>query len=585
MSSAAAIAAEIAVTEPGAAFDQAVAELAGRKRAWAQTSIAERLKLLDEVKTATHAVAEAWAELGAEQKGIAKGSPLAGEEWTSGPWALLAALDNYRFTLANLDGNRHIAGLKKRVGRSGQTIVRMFPHSIFDRLLLSGVHAEVWMEAGVTPDNLSQHTASAYREPPAARAGKVSLVLGAGNISSISPLDVLHKLVAEHAVVMLKLNPVNDYLRGVLEGALRPLIDAGYVRIVCGGADAGQYLCNHPLIEDIHITGSVLSHDAIVFGSGPEGRRRKDLNDPINKRPITSELGAVCPTIVVPGPWSNADLRFQAEHVATQKLHNSGFNCIACQILVLPEDWRLTEAFRSELRRVLTSVPGRPLYYPGAEERLAEFAAHYPQAARLGPPRQDAERVVVALPNTTAGDPYALQREVFAPALGEVLLPSPDAETYLRAAIRYCNDNLQGTLGANILIHPRTLKELGDRFEAIVADLRYGCIAVNAWSGLGFLLMQAPWGAFPGHPLNDIQSGRGFVHNTLMFDRPERTLVYAPFWPSPRSVLHGAMTLLPRPPWFVTNKRADKIGRRLVEFQYRPSWLKLPGIFLQALFG
>jgi aldehyde dehydrogenase (NAD(P)+) len=63
------------------------------------------------------------------------------------------------------------------------------------------------------------------------------------------------------------------------------------------------------------------------------------------------------------------------------------------------------------------------------------------------------------------------------------------------------------------------------------------------------------------------------VHNTLLFDRPERGLVYGPFRPHPR------------PAWFVTNKRADKIGRRLVEFQYRPSWLKLPGIALQALLG
>ena len=584
MSSTAAIPA-VAVSEPQPGLDRALAELAARKRGWARASIAERLALLDAVKTATHAVAETWAELGAEKKGIAKGSPLAGEEWTSGPWALLAALDNYRFTLAHLDGNRHIAGLKKRVGRSGQTIVRVFPQSIFDRLLLSGVYADVWMEPGVTPDNLSQHTAGAYREPAAARNGKVSLVLGAGNISSISPLDVLHKLIAEHAVVILKLNPVNDYLYDVLCRALGPLIDPGFLRIVRGGTDVGQYLCNHSLVEDIHITGSVVSHDAIVFGTGPEGRRRKQANDPINKRPITSELGAVCPTIVVPGPWTKADVRFQAEHVATQKLHNSGFNCIACQILLLPEGWALTEALQTELRNVLSRVPGRPLYYPGAKERLSEFSRHYPQAARLTPPRQDAARVVVAFPKTGAGDPYAMQHEVFAPALGEVLLPAPDAESYLRAAIRYCNDYLQGTLGANILIHPRTLAELGDRFEEIVGDLHYGCIAVNAWTGLGFLLSQTPWGAFPGHPLNDIQSGRGFVHNTLLFDRAERTVVYAPFRPYPRNLLHGSMTLLPRPPWFVTNKRADKIGRRLVEFQYRPSWLKLPGIVLQALLG
>jgi aldehyde dehydrogenase (NAD(P)+) len=386
-------------------------------------------------------------------------------------------------------------------------------------------------------------------------------------------------------VVVLKLNPVNAYLFEVLTSAMRPLIDAGFLRIVRGGTEVGQYLCNHTLVEDIHITGSAASHDAIVFGTGADGKRRKEANNPLNKRPITSELGAVCPTIVVPGPWTTADLRFQAEHVATQKLHNFGFNCIACQIVVLPEEWKLREQFQRELRRVLSAVPDRALYYPGAQKRLDDFAAHYPHVSRLSSSPSAADRIVVTLPQPGTSDQHAMQQEVFAPALGELLLSAPDAESYLRAAIRYCNENLQGTLGANIVIHPGTLKELGARFEEIIADLHYGCIAVNAWTGLGFLLSRTPWGAFPGHPLNDIQSGRGFVHNTLLFDHPERSVVYAPFRPYPRNVLHGSMTLLPRPPWFVTNKRADRIGRLLVEFQYRASWLKLPGIFLQALLG
>jgi len=562
------------------AMDKALRELADNKLTWARTSPADRLKLLEAVKTATYEVAEEWAELSAEQKGIPEGSPLAGEEWTSGPWAMLAALDNYRFTLANIEGNRHIAGLKKRKGGHDQTIVSVFPHSIFDRLLLSGVYADVWMERGVTPANLSENTAAAYREPAGARAGKLSLVLGAGNISSISPLDVLHKLIAEHAVVILKLNPVNACLHDVLYASLYPLIDRGFVRVVRGGTDVGQYLCNHPLVEDIHITGSGASHDAIVFGTGAEGSRRKAANDPLNKRPITSELGAVCPTIVVPGPWTKADLRFQAEQVATQKLHNSGFNCVACQLLVMPADWSQTEAFRTELQRVLAGASKRALYYPGAKQRLADFTTNYAaerEAASGGS--------CVVVPLRATNDVHVTQNEVFAPALGEVLLPGADAGQYLRQAIRYCNENLRGTLGANIVIHPRTRAELGDRFEQILTDFHYGCIAVNTWTGLGFLLTQTPWGAFPGHPLNDIQSGTGFVHNTFLFDRAERTVVYAPFRPFPRNLLHGSMTLLPRPPWFITNKRADKIGRHLVEFQYRPSWLKLPGIFFHALLG
>jgi hypothetical protein len=46
------------------------------------------------------------------------------------------------------------------------------------------------------------------------------------------------------------------------------------------------------------------------------------------------------PVIVLPGGWSNADLKFQADLVATMRLHNGGHNCIASQVPVLPRTGR-----------------------------------------------------------------------------------------------------------------------------------------------------------------------------------------------------------------------------------------------------
>jgi hypothetical protein len=37
-------------------------------------------------------------------------------------------------------------------------------------------------------------------------------VLGAGNVSSIGPMDALYELFAKDHVVLLKLNPVNEHL-------------------------------------------------------------------------------------------------------------------------------------------------------------------------------------------------------------------------------------------------------------------------------------------------------------------------------------------------------------------------------------
>jgi aldehyde dehydrogenase (NAD(P)+) len=70
-----------------------------------------------------------------------------------------------------------------------------------------------------------------------------------------------------------------------------------------------------------------------------------------------------------------------------------------------------------------------------------------------------------------------------------------------------------------------------------------------------------------------------------MFDNVQRTVVEAPFRPFPRNLLHGSFTLLPRPPWFVTHKRAAEVARLLTSFQFKPGWLRLPRVFYHALLG
>ena len=161
-----------------------------------------------------------------------------------------------------------------------------------------------------------------------------------------------------------------------------------------------------------------------------------------------------------------------------------------------------------------------------------------------------------------------------------------DPEAFLIAAIEYANTELWGTLGANILIHPRTIREIGTRrFEEILADFRYGTIGINGWCGIGFLIAACPWGAYPGHTLEDVGSGIGTVHNAFMLENTEKVVLRAPWRPFPRGVLSGQFTLLPRPPFFITNRRQHKIGEALTRFEYRPGWLKLPGIFLNALLG
>lgn len=53
--------------------------------------------------------------------------------------------------------------------------------------------------------------------------------------------------------------------------------------------------------------------------------------------------------------------------------------------------------------------------------------------------------------------------------------------------------------------------------------------AVNLWSAFGFGMGSTLWGAFPGNSDRDIQSGKGFVHNTFMLDHPQKNVLRAPF--------------------------------------------------------
>ena len=62
----------------------------------------------------------------------------------------------------------------------------------------------------------------------------------------------------------------------------------------------------------------------------------------------------------------------------------------------------------------------------------------------------------------------------------------------------------------------------------------------------------------------------------------ERTVLTGPFRPFPRSIMHGELSLFPKPPWFVTARSALDTGKALTSYGSEPRWLGLPGIFAAA---
>lgn len=562
-------------------LDAAVSEVRANSEAWVATPVAERLLLLDELIRDVAAVADEWIAACVDAEGLDPARPESGEEALVGPYFVIRNLRLLRRSLLDIEaaGRPRIPG-PVRTRPDGQVTAGVFPGSLLDRLFYPGIRAEVWMEPGITAATLPATQASAYREP---HEGRVCVVLGGGNVSSIGPMDILHKLFVEDRAVVLKMHPVNGYLAPILERGFRALLVRGVLRIVRGGAGEGAYLCVHPGVDEVHVTGSDRTYEAIVFGPGEEGQRRREKGARTTTKRVTAELGNVSPVIVVPGAWSAFDLERQAENVATMLTNNAGFNCNAARVIITHAGWTQRERFLRALARRLERIQPRLAWYPGAVERFDTFVGPHAEARLFGQRRAggDGQRLPWALIpglDPSAADDVCFSGEAFCGVFAETALTAPDIVSFLDQAVEFANGTLWGTLNATILIHPATERQPGvaAALDRAIAALRYGTVAVNGWAALGFGLVVAPWGAFPGSEPEDVQSGIGFVHDTLMLSRSQKTVIRAPFRP------------FPKPVWFAGHRTTHRLAPRLARFEAATglaSLAMLPSIAALALLG
>ena len=561
------------VGHPIEVLDAAMSAVAANADAWAATSPADRALLLDRIIADTYSESEAWTAAACQAKGHDPKTTEGGEEMFSGIGTFIRMARTLAVSLRQIDaeGRPQFPGPVTE-SADGRLVVQVFPSSTFDKLLYAKTTGEVWIEPRVTRAELEADQAPAYKDPAAWKG--VSLVLGAGNVASLGPRDVLSKLFVEGKVVVLKANPVNDYLVPHWTAAMSSLIEAGFLAIVEGGAEAGKYLCTHELVDEIHVTGSDKTHDAIVFGGGEEGARRKAANDPVITKPVSCELGNVSPVIIVPGDWTAKDIAFQAENVATMLTNNAGFNCLTPRVLITWEGWTQRPAFLAALADRLRSIPTRQAYYPGAADRQTLFLTAHPEAQLLGTPAAG-ELPWTFIPgvDSSATDDICFNVEAFCGLMAETALPSADAASFVDAAVDFANDVVWGTLSASVIAHPTSLADatVGPRIEAAVANLRYGGIGLNIWHAMCFALGTTTWGAYPGHPITDIQSGSGIVGNAFMLEHVQKSVVRGPFRSSPK------------PPYFSTAKNGRQTMERMLAFEAGPSWAKLPGLLLAAL--
>ena len=357
---------------------------------------------------------------------------------------------------------------------------------------------------------------TAYSE--CCQQGSVSLVLGAGNQTFLTMIDVLDRIFLHSECVLIKHHPLRPYLMKPFQKILRALIEDDVLRMVVDESnDVTAELIQHPSIQHVHLTGSTQTYNKVT-----------ELVKAATKSKtcgITAELGCATPWIVVPGPWSDNELENAAKLLVGSKKANGGCNCLSPQVVVVPPKRVFnTELFNTDyfcalIEKELRTQATVPCYYPGSTKRKQDFCAVYTESKTISSDKYTT--------NATSGDDisviylksddknlYCIENEVFGSLLVIVEMESDiaDLPSYLDDVVKFVNSKVYGTLSCTVLSSKDTDSRLIDK---MVANLNYGMIAVNNWTGLGYTTagLGGTWGP---HPCDTgEQSGRGRVGNIL----------------------------------------------------------------------
>lgn len=507
---------------------------------WAKVDHPTRLFYLQSCRTNLKRVAPVWVEVEAKLRGHDEHSAAGAESWMLGPLPLARML-RYLEDGLQCGGRPKVGSHRLRI--DGRSISRVFPYGPYEALLFWGTQAQVWSVG-------SELQGQEYRESRDTPQGP-ALVLGASNVSSIGATDVLSKLFCENRPVVCKVPPRLEALMPIFEEVFYPLIRDRHVQFVCGGAELGKELVSNSVFETVHLTGAASTYQFLKKNNTFEGRT------------FTAELGCVTPAILVPGEWSDKEIAYQARHLVSVLTMNGGYNCVSPQILVMSQDWPQREQFLAALREQLVLGSQRDDLFPGAEERREEFREQYEDGEIYGP------RTLVQLDPDS--DQRLFQEEAFCGMLGWVELDASGVEDFLSKASTFCNQTLWGDLSCLMLLPPSTRREYEREVAQTITALEYGTVSVNVWAGVAFGSCVIPWGSYRG---GRDETGRGWVHNTFFFDRPEKTVMKGDFVPP-----------VPQP-WLKPFPGLYDLGRRLFELDLEPSiprLLRLARVYARSL--
>lgn len=507
-----------------------IARVSDGKQRWAAVPARERADLLLAMIKSLQTKVDHWTKAACASHGYDFDNPkhghLVGEVCVKGlgpfsgwMWSLYYLYDHIAKT------GQLPAPLAQEKRQDGSTAYSVMPWGVMQSLASGGAAGTVHVPEGKPLKQIN---------PMSLPAGVVG-VLGPGNFEA--PIDILHCLFLENKVVVYKSNPVNHTVIGVLREVFKPMIDAGYLGTVVGGIKAGQWITSSPDIDELLMTGSCATYDAIMWGP----KAKKDPSDkPLISKPFKAELGSVSPYVIVPGQWTDAELDAHAQQLVVLKMFNASHICASPQVVVTCLKWPQREKFLERVRYHFSKWPGSRSYYPNCQrsykeqlQKLQEEKLRDEGALQIEPqlPKMFGDDQLDPIFATgLSRNAFVTQKEAFCSVLAEVPLDTEaNAEAFLQEAVPYCNKELWGSLSMTLIVDPRTQKRYNTAVEKAVDDLEFGSVGFNIFPVFGASFPALPWGAFPRHTIYDVRSGIGKIGNMFCIDGITKGVIRGPF--------------------------------------------------------
>ena len=346
---------------------------------------------------------------------------------------------------------------------------------------------------------------------PLDKPAGVIAVSGAGNYSS--SIEMAMALFLENKAVIHKPHHLNEATDEVWAKVFAPLIDRKALAFI--DANQGREMSALEGLHAIYFTGSTGVAHAIQDAASA---------------PLVSECGGNNPCIIVPGKWTDKEIKHWAIQLASVGKLNGGAVCGRPQTIITSKNWPQREKFITALRKAIAEDTfGTATYYPGVEKTQAEFIENQPTAEILRPengkhPKSD----FVFIPNIGEDD-FAVHNEAFCQIFSELPLEAEtDVDAFLTEATKFCNEKLLGSLGCMILVDNATFKQNATRVHRTVQELNYGGIAVNNVPPNIWLNAYLTWGGCCETTENFV-SGVGNFGNGLNFENIIKSVIVDDF--------------------------------------------------------